>query len=135
MYKVEPFVDKPSGSHEMQYRRSGTGRSWWVLVLTGLLVIAFGVGAVVLPAGIIFGRFLDTVFGIAKPLSGSMTAVAVLLALAALVAINGLLNLVGISATDKLVARIRGVFGIAVAIAAICWPGKTIYIAVELIGL
>ena len=80
-------------------------------------------GAIVLPASIIFGRFLDMIFGIAKPLSGSMTAVAILLALAALVAIDDLLNLFGISTTDKLVARIRGVVGIAVAIAAIfCCP-------------
>jgi uncharacterized membrane protein HdeD (DUF308 family) len=136
MYKAELSEGRVGGgSHEMQHRRSATGRRWWVFILTGLLAIAFGVGAVALPASIILGRFLDMLFGIAKPLSGSMTAVAILLALAALVVIDGFLNLLGISASDKLVARVRGVVGTSVAIAAIFWPGRTSYVAVELIGL
>ena len=82
-----------------------------------------------------FGRILDVFFGQAKPLSASMTAVAALLALVALVAIDGLLNLFGVGVVDKQVSRIRGVFGIAVAAAAVFWPGMTAYITVELIGL
>ena len=58
--------------------------SWWKLVLSGLLAFAFGIAAVALPAGIMFQRFLDVISGHAKPLSGGMTAVAALLALAVL---------------------------------------------------
>jgi len=50
--------------------------SWWKQVLISLLAIAFGISAVVLPAGIIFGRIVDVIFRVAKPLSGSMAAVA-----------------------------------------------------------
>lgn len=82
-----------------------------------------------------FGRILDVVFGEAKPLSGSMTAVATLLALVALVAVDGLLNLFGKGVTEKRVARTRGVIGVATAIIAIFWPEKTAFFAVELIGL
>jgi uncharacterized membrane protein HdeD (DUF308 family) len=38
-------------------------------------------------------------------------------------------------AVDKHAARIRGIAGVAVAFAAIFWPGITAFIAVELIGL
>lgn len=41
-------------------------RSWWKRVLTGILAIAFGLCAVAFPAGIMFGRILDVVFGQAK---------------------------------------------------------------------
>jgi hypothetical protein len=84
-------------------------RSWWKLVLTGFLAIAFGIGAVVLPAGIMFGRILDVIFGVAKPLSASMTAVAAVLALVALVAVDSLVNLFGTGVMDKRASRIRGV--------------------------
>ena len=110
-------------------------RSWWKLVLTGFLAIAFGIGAVVLPAGIMFGRILDVIFGVAKPLSASMTAVAAVLALVALVAVDSLVNLFGTGVMDKRASRIRGVVGVATLIAAVFWPGRTVYIAVELIGL
>jgi hypothetical protein len=43
------------------------------------------VAAVVLPGRVMFGRILDVIFGEAKPLSGSMTAVALL----ALIAVGG----------------------------------------------
>jgi len=109
-------------------------RSWWKLVLTGVLGIAFGIAAVALPAGILSARILDAIFGVAKPFSASMTAVAALLALAALVAIDGMMNLFG-AATDKPSSRVRGVLGLVIAVTAICWPGRTIYMAVELIGL
>ena len=112
-----------------------THRSWWKLVLTGLLAIVFGIAAMMLPATIMFGRILDIIFGEAKPRSGSMTAVAALLALVALVAIDGLVNLFGTGVIDRRAARIRGVIGIATAIAAIFWPGGTAYVAVEMIGL
>lgn len=82
-----------------------------------------------------FSRLLDVIFGVAKPLSGSMTAVAAMLALVALVAVDGLANLFGTGVMDKRGARIRGVIGVATGIAAIFWPGRTAYIAVELIGL
>ena len=59
-------------------------RSSWTPILTGLLAFAFGIAAVVFPANIMFGRILDVILGRAKPLSGSMTAVAALLALVAL---------------------------------------------------
>jgi uncharacterized membrane protein HdeD (DUF308 family) len=36
---------------------------------------------------------------------------------------------------DKRASRIRGVIGVATLIAAVFWPGRTVYIAVELIGL
>ena len=64
-----------------------------------------------------------------------MTAVAALLALVALVAVDGLLHLFRTGIKDKSTSRLRGIAGIAVAIAAIFWPGQTAYIAVELIGL
>jgi len=114
---------------------SGEQRSWWKLALTGVLAIAFGIGAIALPGRIMFGRILDVIFGQAKPLSGGMTVVAALLALVALVAIDGLVNLFGTGVMDKRVSRIRGIVGVAVAIAAIFWPGRTAFAAVELIGL
>jgi len=114
---------------------SGEQRSWWKFVLTGILAIAFGIGAVALPAHIMFGRILDVIFGQAKPLSGGMTAVAALLALVAVVAVDGLVNLFGAGVMAKRASRIRGVVGVAVAIAAVFWPGKTAFVAVELIGL
>ncbi len=119
----------------MREHYSKEQRSWWKLVLTGLLAIAFGIAAVKLPAEIMFGRVLDVIFGAAKPLSGSMTAVAAVLALAALVAIDGLINLFGTGMMDKRVTRLRGAAGVAVAITAVFWPGMTAYVAVELIGL
>ena len=109
--------------------------SWWKRVLTGILAIAFGLCAVAFPAGIMFGRILGVVFGQAKRYSGSMTALAALLALVALVAIDGLVHLFGVSIKDKRSTRLRGIAGVAVAIAAIFWPGPTAYIAVELIGV
>ena len=113
----------------------GQQQSWWKLVLTGFLAIAFGVAVIVLPARIMFGRILDVIFGTAKPLSGSMTAVAALLGLVALVAIDGLVNLFGTGVMEKRATRVRGVFGVAVVIAAVLWPGKTAYGAVVLIGV
>jgi uncharacterized membrane protein HdeD (DUF308 family) len=113
----------------------GERRSWWKLALTGTLAIAFGIAAVALPAHIMFGRILDVIFGKAKPLSGGMTAVAALLALVAVVAIDGLVNLFGSGVMDKRASRIRGIVGVAVTIAAIFWPGRTAFAAVELIGL
>jgi len=112
-----------------------TNRSWWKQVLIGVVAIAFGICAIAFPAGIMFSRLLDAIFGVAKPLSGSMTAVAAMLALVALVAVDGLANLFGTGVMDKRGARIRGVMGVATGIAAIFWPGRTAYIAVELIGL
>ena len=113
----------------------GEQRSWWKVVLTGISAIVFGIAAIALPANIMFGRILDVIFGKAKPLSGGMTAVAALLALVALVAIDGLVNLFGTAVMDKRASRIRGVVGVAVAVAAIFWPGRTAFVAVELIGL
>ena len=116
--------------------RSQPRPSWWKLVLAGLLAFVFGIAAVLLPAPIMFSRILDVVFGEAKPLSGSFTAVAALLALVALVATDGLLNLFGTGLMQKQSAsRTRGVVGIAVAVAAIFWPGITAFVAVELIGM
>jgi uncharacterized membrane protein HdeD (DUF308 family) len=114
---------------------SGAQRSWWELILSGVLAFAFGIAAVLLPFNIMFRRILDVIFGGAKSLSGSMTAVAVLLALVAMVAIDGLINLFGVGVTDKRSARIRGIVGVAVALAAVFWPGMTAFVAVELIGL
>jgi uncharacterized membrane protein HdeD (DUF308 family) len=108
--------------------------TWWTRVVTGVLAIAFGLCAIAFPAGIMFGRVLDVIFGQAKRYSGSMTAVAALLALVAWVAIDGVVNLLGTGAQDNR-ARLRGAAGVAVAIAAIIWPGQTTYISVELIGL
>ena len=110
-------------------------RSWWKLILTGFLAFAFGIAAIVLPGNIMFQRILDVIFGNAKPISGGMTAVAALLALVALVAIDGLLNLFGEGVMAKRATRIRGVAGIAAALAAVFWPGITAYVAVELLGL
>jgi len=112
-----------------------TNRSWWKQVLIGVAAIAFGICAIAFPAGIMCSRVLDVIFGVAKPLSGSMTAVAAMLALVALVAVDGLANLFGTGVMDKRGARIRGVLGVATGIAAIFWPGRTAYIAMELIGL
>ena len=110
-------------------------RSWWKHVLTGFLAIAFGFAAITLPAGIMFGRIVDVIFGTAKPLSGSMSAVAALLALTGLVAVDALVNLFGTGVMDKRASRIRGAIGVVVVIAAVFWPGRTVYFAVELIGL
>lgn len=109
-------------------------RSWWKFVLAGVLAIAFGIAAVGLPVGILSARILDLIFGTAKPFSGGMTAVAALLALVALVGIDGLLNLLGKGVTGKHVSAIRGFAGVAVAIVAIFWPERTVFVAVELIG-
>jgi hypothetical protein len=46
-------------------------RSWWRLVLTGCLAPALGIGLIVLPTRIMFGRILDVIFGLAKPLPGA----------------------------------------------------------------
>ena len=119
----------------MTSQRSEAHPSWWKLILTGLLAFAFGAAAIVFPANIMFGRILDVILGRAKPLSGSMTAVAALLALVALVAIDGLLNLFGAGTISQRATRLRGVVGVAVAIAAIFWSGMTAYVAVNLIGL
>ena len=119
----------------MSNHDTGKQRTWWKLVLTGFLAIVFGLCAVAFPGGIIFGRILDVILGSAKPLSGSMTAVAALLALVALVVVDGLVNLLETDVKDKRSNTLRGVMGLAVAIAAIVWPGKTAYFAVELIGL
>lgn len=85
----------------MSQNHASEQKSWWNLVLTGVLAIAFGVAAIMLPGRIMFGRILDVIFGQAKPLSGSMTAVAIFLALIALVAIDGLINLVGPTTKGK----------------------------------
>ena len=53
----------------------------------------------------------------------------------ALVAVDSLVNLFGTGVMDKRASRIRGVVGVATLIAAVFWPGRTVYIAVELIGL
>jgi uncharacterized membrane protein HdeD (DUF308 family) len=119
----------------MSNPHSEAPRSWWKLVLTGFLAFALGIAAVLLPAKIMFSRILDVIFGEAKPLSGSMTATAALLGLVALVAVDGLVHLFGTGVTEKRVTRLRGVIGVAVAIAAVFWPGMTVYVAVELIGL
>jgi len=110
-------------------------RTWWKRVVTGILAIAFGLCAVAFPAGMMFGRILDVIFGQAKRYSGSMTAVAALLALVAWVAIDGLVHLFGTGAQNNRTARLRGAAGVAIAIAAIIWPGQTAYLSVELIGL
>ncbi len=95
---------------------------WWKLVLTGVLVFVFGIAAILLPASVVMIRILDVVFGLAKPQSGSMTAIAALLALVALVAIDGLLNPFHAGVMEeKRRSRIRGVIGIAVAVAAAGW--------------
>jgi uncharacterized membrane protein HdeD (DUF308 family) len=109
--------------------------SWWKRVLTGILAIAFGLCAVAFPAGIMFGRILDVTFGQAERYSASMTAVAALLAIVSLAAIDGLVHLYGTDVKGKRIARFRGVTGVAVAVVAVLWPGQTAYIAVELIGL
>lgn len=110
-------------------------RSSWTLILAGLLVFAFGIAAVVFPANIMFGRILDVILGRTKPLSGGMTALAALLALVTLVAIDGLLNLFGEGIMNQRATRIRGVVGVAVALAAIFCSGMTAYVAVNLIGV
>jgi hypothetical protein len=83
----------------MSHNDSTEPRSWWKLVLMGFLAIAFGIAAILLPGGIMFGRILDVIFGEAKPLSGSMTAVAALLGLVVVVAIDALINLFGTGGT------------------------------------
>lgn len=92
---------------------------WWKTILMGTLAIAFGLCAVALPVGIMFGRTLDVIFGQAKRSSGSMTAVAALLALVALVAIDGVVHLLRTGIKDKSTSRLRGIAGVAAAIAAI----------------
>lgn len=119
----------------MSNQYSNAQRSWWKLVLTGVLAVAFGIAAIALPAGIMFGRIVDVIFGLAKALSGSMTAVATLLALVAVVAIDGLMNLFGTGVMDKRSSRIRGLVGVGAVIAAVFWPGRTAFAAVEVIGL
>ena len=119
----------------MSSQYSEAQRSWWKLILTGVLAFVFGIAAILFPADIMFRRILDVIFGEAKPRSGGMSAVTALLALAALVGIDGLINLFGIGVIGKRTSRIRGFLGVAVAFAAVFWPGMTAYIAVKLIGL
>jgi hypothetical protein len=92
----------------MPNQASGEPRSWWKLVLSGLLAFAFGIEADYFPAEIMFRRILDVIYGNAKPLSGSMVAVAALLGFVALVAVDGLLNLFGVGVIDQHADRIRG---------------------------
>ena len=82
-----------------------------------------------------FRRILDVIFRQASSFSASLTGLAALIALLALVAIDGLLNLFGTGVGGKRITRLRGVAGITVAIVAIFWPGVTIFVAVEVIGL
>lgn len=110
-------------------------RSWWKLILSGLLAFAFGIAIVYFPAQIMFRRILDVIFGDAKHMPGGMTAVGALLALVALVASDGLINLFGAGVMTKRASRIRGMAGVAVAIAALFWPGITAFVAVEIIGI
>jgi len=77
----------------MVSQHSDAPRSWRKLVLSGLLAFAFGIAAILVSGKIMFGRILEVIFDEAKPLSGSMNAVAALLALVALVAADGLINL------------------------------------------
>ena len=108
---------------------------WWKLVLTGGLMLVFGIAAILLPARVVMIRILDVVFRLSKPQSGSIVAIAALLALVALVAIDGLINLFHAGVMEeKRGSRIRGVIGIVVALAVILWPGRTAYVAVDLIG-
>ena len=110
-------------------------RNWWKLILSGLLAFAFGIAIVYLPTQIMFRRILDVIFGDAKQMSGGMTAVGALLALVAVVASDGLINLFGAGVMNKSASRIRGMAGVAGAIAALFWPGITAFVAVEIIGL
>src|SRR5258708_38304513 len=96
--------------------------------------MALGLASFLLPAKIMFSRILDVIFGEAKPLSGSMTATAALLGLVALVAVDGLVHLFGTGVTEKRVTRLRGVIGVAGAIAAAFWPGNTGYFSVCRVG-
>ncbi len=119
----------------MWYHDSEDQRSWWKFVLMGVLAIGFGIAALVLPAAILSFRVLDLIFGVAKPLSASMTAVAALFAVVAVVAIDGFVHLFGSDVMGKRASTIRGAIGVAVAIAAIFWPDWTVFAAVQLIGL
>jgi uncharacterized membrane protein HdeD (DUF308 family) len=119
----------------MSHNDSKGHLSWWKLVLNGVLAIAFGIAAVALPANIISGRIMELVLGVAKPFSAGMTAVAALLALVALVATDGLLNLLGKGVTGRSASKIRGITGIVIAGVAIFWPDQTVFVAVELIGI
>jgi uncharacterized membrane protein HdeD (DUF308 family) len=65
-----------AGPMVMPNQPSRAPRSWWKLFLSGLVAFAFGIAAVYFPANVMFGRILDVIFGDAKPISGSMTAVA-----------------------------------------------------------
>ncbi len=108
---------------------------WWMFVLTGALVLLFGIAAILLPARVVIFRILDVVLGQSRPFSGSMTAIAALLALVCLVAIDGLLHLFGAGVMEeRRGSRIRGVVGIGVAVAVILWPGRTASVAIDLIG-
>ena len=119
----------------MSHHEPAGQQTWWKLVLTGVLAIAFGAAAVVLPAGILSIRILDVIFRLDKRFSGSMTALAALLALVAVVALDGFVHLLGPGVVGKRASRIRGVAGLAVASAAIFWPDWTVVAAVKLIGI
>src|SRR5579863_873833 len=115
--KPEPRIESCDGRQPMLDNRRDEQRTWWKRVVTGILAIAFGLCAVAFPAGMMFGRILDVIFGQAKRYSGSMTAVAALLALVAWVAIDGLVHLFGTGAQNNRTARLRGAAGVAIAIA------------------
>jgi len=119
----------------MPYHDSEKQRSWWKLVLLGLLAIGFGIAALVLPSAILTVRVVDAIFGLAKPFSASVTAVAALFALVAVVAIDALVSFFGNGVISKRGSRIRGVIGVGVAIAAIFRPDWTVFAALQLIGL
>jgi uncharacterized membrane protein HdeD (DUF308 family) len=119
----------------MPYHDSEKQRSGWKLVLMGVLAIGFGIAALELPATILSIRVLDMIFGVAKPFSASMTAIAALFALVAVVAIDGLVHLFGTGVMGKRASRIRGAVGVAIAVAAIFWPDWTVFAALQLIGI
>jgi len=90
-----------------------TQLSWWKQVLISLLAIAFEIGCASC-RNHVWPHF-GCNFRAAKLLSGSMAAVAALLA--GLIPVDGLVNLLGMDVIDTPTTRGRGIIGVATATA------------------
>lgn len=108
-------INPPTGAHQTEILSAGLAGNWWLVALRGLAAIVFGVIAFWSPAAM-------------------MLAVALLFAAYSLV--DGILNvMLAVRGMRRKHARwgwilANGLFGIAVAILVVLWPGLTVLVFV-----